>query len=147
MKTIENNKIKIFVKLEDVPKTNTRIDFVEQFLKGKFKTYLDEDGNELQCNKNQYRSVSELYYMTVTRFPKTSFNGFLKVIQKLIKKNKNIVLVYCTMINKVVLRYTDNSSAQYITKYSMDRYFDTKGTDEISLQKLQKIFTKNEKDY
>lgn len=147
MKTIENNKIKIFVKLEDVPKTNTRIDFVEQFLKGKFKTYSDEEGTETQCNKNQYRSVSELYYMTLTRFPKTSFNGFLKVIQKLIKKNKNVVLVYCTMINKVVLRYTDNSSAQYITKYSMERYFDTKGTDEISLQKLQKIFTKNEKDY
>lgn len=147
MKTVENNKIKIFVSLRDVPKTNTRIDFVEQFLKGKFITYSNEDESETQCFKNKYRSVSELYYMTVTRFSKTSFTGFLKVVQKLIKKNKNIVLVYCTTIKKVVLRYTDNSSAQYITAYSKDRYFDIKGVDEISLQELEKIFTKNEKDY
>lgn len=147
MKTVENNKIKIFVSLKNIPKTHTRIDFVEKFLKGKFVTYSDEEDFEVQCNVGRYRSISELYYMTTTRFPKTSFIGFLKVVQKLIKKNKNVILVYCTTIEKVVLRYTSDVYSGYVSTYSKKNHFQKEGVDGISLQKLEEIFTKNEKDY
>jgi hypothetical protein len=141
MKKIENDTQKIYLDKNDVPKTGTRKELVLLFLRKKVPSYTDEECTILQCDKGRYRSVSELYYIVRTRFPKTSFKGFVKVIALIIQEHKNIGLVWCTQIHKVVIRYMNNPSAEYITKYSRDKFMEQVGEDGLSLKTLEKIKT------
>jgi len=139
MKKIENDEQKIYLDETDVPKTGTRKELVFLFLKKKVKTYDNPECTLLQCHNGAYRSVSELYYIVRTRFPKTSFKGFIKVIVLCIQENRNIILVWCTKINKVTIRYVANPSAEYVSNYSREKYMDNTGVDGLSLKYLEKL--------
>ena len=57
------------------------------------------------------------------------------------------MLVWCNMINKVVVKYYNNSNASYITKYSRSHYSTAKGVDGYSLKDfddMRKKFSNNE---
>jgi hypothetical protein len=137
----KNLKIeKIYVKTKDIPVTKTRRELIDYFLQGNaFTTYSDKDCTELQCERGKYRSVSELYQIILARFPKTSFKATLGIIGSILRQRKNIVLVYCTQVNKVVVKYACNSSLKYVSNYSRDNHLNTKGVDGYSLKDYLEI--------
>lgn len=130
---------RIFVKETDIPKTKTRKAFLKKFLvEGGYVTY-DENG-KVQCeNPKAYRSVKELHEMTCSRFKNTSLKAIVRVIDEIIQEEKNIVLVWCTQINKVVVKRTKNTPSEYITDYSKKRYYNEKGVDGYSLKDYEDI--------
>lgn len=126
-----------------------RISLVKLFIKEKPATYSDAECTVLQCREGAYRSVTELLEIVQTYFPKTTLEGLLKIIMKVIEQNKNVELIWCTQVKKVVLKYNTNSGLQkeqFITKYSLDRYKDTKGDDGYSISDYLKIINKLKKE-
>ncbi len=129
----------LFVKQSDVPATNTRKDFVRRFLRGKFESYSDENYNNLQCEKGRYRSITEVHQIVVSRFPRTSFEAILRIVRDLINEENPISMIWCTQVNKVVLRYYDRATRTYMTNHSRERYFNSKGVDGYSLADYEKM--------
>ena len=74
-----------------------------------------------------------------SRFPKTSLEGVVKIIYDFIQEDKAVVLVWCKMIKKVVVKYYNNPNASYITKYSREGYLNVKGVDGYSLKDFDNI--------
>lgn len=142
----KNEKL-IYVKESDVPLTNTRKQFIRYFLRGKsIPTYEDKDCTKLQCDgkgedthATAFRSITDLHMIVKSRFPKTSLEGIVKIIYEFINEDKAVVLVWCKMINKVVVKYYNNPNGSYITKYSRENYTDTKGVDGYSLRDFDNI--------
>lgn len=134
---------KIYVKFSDVPKTKTRKAFIRNFINAvSFPSYSDEECTIEQCSKNRYRSITELHQMTLVRFPKTSFEAVIRIIKELIDEDAKIAMIYCTQVNKVVLRYYDKATHKYITSYSRDNHYTTKGVDGYSLKDYEEIINK-----
>ncbi len=129
----------LFVKESDVQPTNTRKDFVRQFLRGKFESYSDEQCNRLQCDKGRYRSITEIHQIVLGRFPKTSFQAILRIVRDLINEDNPVSMIWCTQVNKVVLRYYDKATRSYMTSYSRDRYLTSKGVDGYSLADYERM--------
>lgn len=152
MNNIKNTKI-IFVKEEDVPKTRTRKQLLRYFLRGKsIPTYEDEEFKKFQCDGkgndskiNAYRSITDLHMIVKSRFPNTTFNAVVKIIGDFIEEDKSVLLIWCNMINKVVVKYYNNPNSKYITKYSRENYYDTKGIDGYSLKDYEKIIKNTRK--
>ena len=145
----------IYVKESDVPLTKTRTQLLRYFLRGKsIPTYDDPECTKLQCDGkgqdtkiNAFRSITDLHAIVLSRFPKTSLEAVVKIIYDFIHKDKAVVLVWCNMINKVVVKYYNNSNASYITKYSRGNHLTTKGVDGYSLKdydEMRKKFAKIE---
>lgn len=134
---------KIFVKETDIPKTSTRQDFIRQFLKIKPSSYNDENYTNLQCESGRFRSITELHEVVKSRFPVTSFEAILRIVKTLIdEEGAGVSMVYCTQVNKVVLRYFNKSTKKYITSFSRDNYYKTKGVDGYSLEDYEKMIEK-----
>lgn len=130
----------LYVKTTDIPVTKYRKSFIKQFLRGKvIPSYSDKSCVNLQCEGNKFRSVTEIYSMTLSRFPKTSFNAILKIIKELIDEDEKVTMVWCTQINKVVLKYLDESTKNYISKASRSNYYNSKGVDGFSLADYEEI--------
>ena len=131
----------IFVKESDIPVTRFRKQFIKTLImKGGVVTYKDKECKKIQCDKKSaYRSVSELHILTRSRFKYTSLQAVVKIIKEIIDEEKCIALVWCTQINKVVVKYLKNTPAEYITKYSEERYFKSKGVDGHSLEDFSNI--------
>lgn len=131
----------IYVKESDVPLTRNRKQLLRYFLRGKsIPTYDDPECTKLQCDGkgqdtkvNAYRSVTDLHSIVLSRFPKTSINTILKIISEFITEDSAVVLVWCNMIQKVVVKYYNNPNAEYISNYSKKHYYNTKGIDGYSL--------------
>ena len=145
----------IYVKESDVPLTQTRTQLLRYFLRGKsIPTYEDSACTKLQCDGkgqdskvNAFRSITDLHMIVKSRFPKTSIESVVKIIYDFIHRDKAVVLVWCNMINKVVVKYYNNSNASYITKYSRSHYSTAKGIDGYSLKDfddMRKKFSNNE---
>jgi hypothetical protein len=64
--------------------------------------------------------ISELHAIVTTRFKFTSLQALVKIIKDVITEEKCIALVWCTQINKVVVKYMKNVHADYITTCKID---------------------------
>ena len=136
----------IFVKEEDIPKTKTRKNFIKKFLTGKqIPSYEDPKFTIVQCNgkgeniDGASRSVTELWELTKSRFPYTSLRAMIKILFELIEEDKSVVLVWCGTIQKVVVKYVPNTSAKWITDYSLKNHYTKKGVDGYSLEDYNEI--------
>jgi len=131
----------IFVKESDIPVTRWRKQFIKALImQGGVITYKDKECKIIQCDrKTAYRSITELHILTRSRFKFTSLEAVVKIIKEIIDEEKCIALVWCTQINKVVVKYLKNTPAEYITKYSQERYFESKGVDGYSLKDYHNI--------
>lgn len=137
----------LYVKESELPSTKTRKAFFKTFIKnGGYDTYFDKECTKIQCNKiskggnNSYRSVTELHAILKSRFKLTTLKATIKILKEIIAEEKNIVMVWCTQINKCVIKYYKNMSSEYITSYSKDRYYKTKGVDGYSLKDFDDIY-------
>ena len=136
----------IYVKEEDVPKTKTRKNFIKKFLTGKkISSYEDSQFTIIQCNgegenvDGASRSITELWELTKSRFPFTSMKAMVKILFELIEEDKSVVLVWCNQIQKVVVKYVPNTSAQWISIYSLKNHYTKKGVDGYSLSDYNEI--------
>lgn len=132
----------LYVKETDIPKTNTRIEFIRKFIDLKPNSYSDENCNVLQCERGRFRSITELHQIVLSRFPKTSFEAILRIVKELIRGDKPISMVWCTQVNKVVLRYLDSATREYISDYSIKHYYSKVGVDGYSLEDYNEILNK-----
>ncbi len=133
---------KIYVSEKDIELTQTRKAFVKKLIMKKgVITYSDAEYLNIQCdNKSAYRSVSELHIIVKTRFRLTSLKSLIKIIKEIINEEKCISLVWCTQINKVVIKYMENSNGYYITDYSKSNYYEKIGVDGYSLKMYDNIY-------
>jgi len=133
--------IPIYVKESDIPTTKNRKEFLRKLITNKgFITYSDKDCTTIQCDrKSAFRSVTELHMIVKSRFKITSLKAVVKIIKELIDEEKKISMVWCTQINKVVIKYLSNVPDSYITSYSKSNYFKSKGVDGYSLEDYENI--------
>lgn len=98
----------IYIKESDIPATKHRKTFIKKLIMQKgVITYSDENCTKIQCdNRSAYRSISELHIIVKTRFKITSLKALIKIIRSIIEEEKCIALVWCTQIEKVVVKYT-----------------------------------------
>ena len=136
----------IYVKESDVPKTRTRKNFIKKFLIGKkISSYQDLEFTIVQCNgkgenvEGASRSITELWELTKSRFPATSMKAMVKILFEIIQEDQSVVLVWCDKIQKVVVKYVPNTSAQWITNYSVKNHYNKKGVDGYSLADYDEI--------
>lgn len=136
----------IYVKEEDVPKTKTRKNFIKKFLTGKkIPSYQDLECTIIQCDgkgenvEGVYRSVTDLLEITKSRFPSTSMKAIVKILFEFVEEDRSIILVFCTTIQKIVIRYVPNTSALWISNFSFKNYYDRKGVDGYSLKDYNEI--------
>lgn len=130
----------IYIKESDIPVTRTRQDLIRKFLRGvSYTSYSNPECTIVQCENGKYRSLTELHAIVCARFPKTSFEAIIRIVFEMIEKENSIVLVYCTTVNKVVVKYEPNKAARWISVYSEKNYSNTIGIDGYSLNSIKKI--------
>ncbi len=136
----------IYVKEIDIPKTKTRKNFIKKFLTGKkVISYENPEFTKIQCNgkgeniDGASRSITELWELTKSRFPATSMKAMVKILFELIKEDKSVILVWCDKIQKVVVKYVPNTSAKWISNYSIKNHYTKKGIDGYSLADYNEI--------
>lgn len=125
---------------------STRKDLVQYLLTSKVASYNDKNCKDKQCEAGRYRSVTDIHKIVLSRFPKTSFKAMLRIIAELIDENMDIAMIWCTQVNKVVVRYITNSERKYITSYSKDRYYESAGVDGYSLKDYATIINDIKKE-
>lgn len=133
----------IYIKEDDIPLTKNRKTFIRNLImNGGAITYLDPECTHVQCDKkNAYRSITELLLIVRSRFKITSLKSVITILKELIEEDKRIALVYCTQINKVVVKYIKNIPTTYgITDYSRRNFYDKKGIDGYSLKDYEDIY-------
>lgn len=136
----QNNEEVIYVSLNDIPPTNTRKQFIRYFLRGNsYNTYLDENYEKLQCENNAYRSITDLYKIVKSRFPKTTFETVVKIVKEFMEEDKSVILVYCTTIHKCVVKFKPNKSGEWLSKYSKNNYYEDKGEDGYCLKDYEEM--------
>lgn len=124
-------------------KSYNRRTLVELFLHEKPATYDDAECTRENCRAGAYRSVTDILTIVRTYYPVTSLEAILRIIKTISTKDKRIKLIWCTQINKVVLRYnSDDTSEEVMSRYSVNRYLNTKGGDGYSLNDYQQIINK-----
>lgn len=143
------NMIPLYVKTEDVPVTRTRKDFIRKFLRGQIiPSYTDPECKKLQCDGKgedkdskgmAYRSVTELHALTCGRFPVTSLKAIVKILSEIMEEDQTVILVWCKMISKVVVKYAPNKGAKWMSDYSLGNYLNVKGVDGYSLKDFHDI--------
>lgn len=135
------NKL-IYIKESDIPLTKHRKSFIKKIITEKGAvTYEDKECTIIQCNKKSaYRSISELHLIVKSRFKLTSLRTLVKTLTELSEEDKRIALVYCTQINKVVVKYVKNCPTNYgISNYSRNNFYDQKGVDGYSLRDYEEL--------
>lgn len=130
----------IFVKISEVPVTKTRKAFVRHFLENKaYTSYSNLSCTQVQCSPGKNRSVTEIHQLTLSRFPKTSFEAVLRIIKELIDEQNGLRITFCTMINKVVVRYVPKSQTDYVLSSTINNYGKTRGADGYTLNEYLKV--------
>lgn len=136
----------LYLKNNILNNITTRKQFLKTFIKeGGFDTFLDKECKKIQCKKvsiggnNSYRSVTDLHMILKSRYPLTTLKGTVNLLKSIIKEDQNIGMVWCTQINKCVMKYIKNSSKEYITSYSRKNYYTEKGEDGYSLQDFENM--------
>lgn len=116
-----------------------RKSLIKYFIKEKPATYSDTNCTIIQCEEGKYRSVTELLELVQTYFPKTTLNDVLLIIKRLIDEGHYIALVWCTVVNKVVVKYVDVQTFNFVTNFSLNRYLNNKGVDGYSINDYLQI--------
>lgn len=131
----------LFIKESELGITKYRKPLIQKFVENKgYNTYLDKECTNLQCPRGKYRSITELHQVILGRFPNTTFNAVLRIIKELIDENKGAIqMVYCTEVNKAVLKYIGESASSYVSNYSRKNFYETKGVDGYSLSDYDRI--------
>lgn len=130
----------LYINQKDLPKTVTRKEMIKLFLSGKsYVTYSDSNREVIQCDTGRYRSVTDLHRIVKSEFPLTSLNAIIRIIKELIDEDACVSMVYCQQINKVVLKYYNKATQNYMTKYSVKNFFERKGEDGYSLKDFSEI--------
>jgi len=125
----------IFVKTADVPLTKTRQAFIRGFLVNKaMQTYSNMSCTNIECYAGKNRSISDIHRITLSRFPKTSFDAIVRIIKDLIDHDALFRMTYCTQINKVVLMYVSEARREYSSPHADKNYLDQKGVDGYTLR-------------
>lgn len=126
--------------IKNIGKSYNRRTLVELFLHEKPATYDDADCTRENCRAGAYRSVTDILAIVRTYYPVTSLEAILRIIKAISAKDKRVKLIWCTQIHKVVLRYNSgDASDEVISRYSTDRYLNTKGEDGYSLNDYRQI--------
>lgn len=133
----KNKMVKFKCKVEDVPKTKTRKDFLREFFRTRPPSYYMN--GKLQDKGKTHRSFSDLLILTQDRFKITSIQAIIRIVAQLNIEGK-CDIVWCTQVNKFVVRGgMNNPGLPFITKYSQDYYKNKEGVDGISFNQLMVI--------
>src|SRR5690554_4347352 len=109
----------LFIKCES--NFNTRKELLRYIFDVKnITTYKDKELTQIDVNigasgdQNQiYRSITDLHQIVLSQFPKTKFESTIRIISELIDERKNIALIWCNHIQKVVVKYTVPAENSY----------------------------------
>lgn len=122
------------------------------FVKKNVITYIDADLKKIDVEKgasNQngqiFRSITDLHKIVRSQFPKTKFESTVRIISELIESDRNIALIWCNHISKVVVKYTIPQENSYLTNYSKKNYYQNKGIDGYSLKDYIEIIENQKK--
>ena len=130
----------IYIKESDIPLGKTRQDLIRKFLRGvSYTSYNDKECTDVQCEKGKYRSLTELHAIVCSRFPKTSFEAVVRIVIDILEKEQKVVLVFCSTVKKVVIRYKENKTVQWISDYSKSNYYNEVGVDGWSLKMIEEL--------
>ena len=111
-----------------------RKSLIRLFVTEKPATYSNAECTNVQCPQGRFRSVTELLEIVQTYYPKTTL-----VIRDLVNSGENIALIWCTQVNKVVLKYVSAQQRAFVTQYSLERYANSKGVDGYSINDYQTL--------
>lgn len=121
----------------------TRKALVKEFLNNPENTYYDQECTKLQCSSEKFRSLSDIHMIVKSKFKVTSLESTIKIIYNLIDSDSvPVSMVWCTMVNKVVLKYLPNDARKMVTDYSRKNYYKSEGVDGLSLEKIENIYKK-----
>jgi hypothetical protein len=138
MITVVHETSPIFVKTSEVPETKTRKAFIREFLKNKaYTSYSNLSCTSVQCRPGANRSVTEIHQLTLSRFPKTSFEAVLRIIKELIDEDASIRFTYCTTIKKVVIMYAKPKEGYSSPHAASNR--ELKGVDGYSIKDYEEV--------
>lgn len=116
-----------------------RKSLIRLFVTEKPATYSNAECTNVQCPQGRFRSVTELLEIVQTYYPKTTLVDILKIIRDLVNSGENIALIWCTQVNKVVLKYVSAQQRAFVTQYSLERYRNSKGVDGYSINDYQTL--------
>jgi len=137
---MSNNETVIYISESDVPQTTTRKQLIRYFLRGKaYKSYSNPECTTIQCKATANRSITDLLAITRSRFSKTSLDGVVRILKEFMQEDKSIILVWCTQINKVVIKCVNNPSAEWISNTSKNNYYSNTGVDGYSLKDFEQM--------
>jgi hypothetical protein len=137
---MNNNETVIYISESDVPQTTTRKQLIRYFLRGKaYKSYTDPACTVIQCKATANRSITDLLAITKSRFPKTSLEAIVRILKEFMEEDKAVILIWCTQIKKVVIRFINNPSAEWISNASKNNYYTNVGVDGYSLKDFEKM--------
>lgn len=130
----------IYISLNDIPEVLTRKQFIRYFLRGQsYVSYTNKDCTIVQCKSTANRSITDLHKIVMSRFINTNFENVVRIVRDFIDEDNSVILVWCTQIEKVVLKYVTNKSSKWATEYSIANHFHKTGLDGYSLADYEKL--------
>jgi len=146
MEYIKNSQFKLeYDKLYTGSKEESPYELLRDILVNRLHSYTDSKCTRLHCEGIRYRSITDLYVMlnTNSKFS-TPYDQLIIYIMDLIKEYanspNNFTIVYCTRINKPVVKNgVRNSKQSLISSYSMKGYLHKVGQDGVSLSYINSI--------
>jgi hypothetical protein len=133
-----------YCKDEDIPKCENSEEFIRRFIILSPATYY-VDTNELHCNKNKYRSITDIFIVARQRYHKIALNKIIRVVMELCQDDSNhYVIWYCGTINKYVIGKSEYTNNKIISDYTIRNFHNHKPCDELHYEQLLKIKEKVE---
>lgn len=119
-----------------IPQTKTRKAFLEKFFELKPATQ-DADGNE-ECGPGRKRSLTDLHMLTMSRFPNTSFEAIVRIVDELSQKGL-LMITFCNTIKKVVVLPAQSPAKPinppaFISSWGLKNFMDSPGVDGYDLR-------------
>lgn len=137
---MNKNEMVIYIRESDVPLTSTRKQLIRYFLRGKaYKSFTNQECTSEQCKATANRSITDLLAIVRSRFPKTSLETVVKILKEFMQEDKSVILVWCTQINKVVIRCVNNPTSEWISNTSKNNYYENVGVDGYSLHDFEQM--------
>jgi len=100
-------------------------------INNKYDTVINNDTRFRQCRRGKYRSLTDLYSITLSYF-NISFTQFLEYLLSTVNRKDRNTYFLCTEIHKIVICYDPYSESTY-------PYYFTKDSLDLSTAELQEI--------
>ena len=137
---MNKNEQVIYISTSDVPNTTTRKQLIRYFLRGKaYVSYSDPECTQVQCKATANRSITDLLAIVKGRFPKTSLEAIVRILREFMQEDKSVILVWCTQINKVVIKCINNPTSEIVSNHSRNNYYTNVGVDGFSLKDYEQM--------